>query len=184
MLQQAVKAGFVFALDTQARAPGTLNWQANGCEKAIEMRHFVQARIMNTRPVDELLTWTSDHRESAMITAAPTSAGSASSHDGVETWHSFSAGAHYDPDNVAPTACSSAFDEHIDAPGSRLRLARTSRRRDRQLGGLGPAPAPDGAGTVALGDQALGGCWSSAPEPGIRHCEVNASARGPLRSCR
>ena len=40
-----------------------------------------------------------------------------SAHDGIESWHCFSAGAHYDPDNVAFGALIGA-DEHLVAPGA------------------------------------------------------------------
>jgi mannose-6-phosphate isomerase-like protein (cupin superfamily) len=40
-----------------------------------------------------------------------------SAQDGIESWHCFSAGAHYDPDNVAFGALIGA-DEHLLAPGA------------------------------------------------------------------
>ncbi len=64
LLQQAIEAGCVFTIDTDAHAPGQLDWQANGCEKALECE-VDPARIMNTRGVDDLLAWTADHSESA-----------------------------------------------------------------------------------------------------------------------
>lgn len=101
-----------------------------------------------------------------------------SSFDGVRSWHCFSAGAHYAPDNVAYGAVI-GVDEHLVAPGSgfdwhghrgvtivsyvvsgRLRH-EDDRGRVRMVG----------AGELLV--QHSGG--------GIRHCEVNASAREPLR---
>ena len=38
-------------------------------------------------------------------------------HDGIETWHCFSAGAHYDPDNVAYGPMIGC-DEHLVGPGA------------------------------------------------------------------
>ncbi len=64
LLEQAIEAGCVFTIDTDAHAPGQLDWQSNGCEKAIETG-VDPARIMNTRAVDDLLAWTADHSESA-----------------------------------------------------------------------------------------------------------------------
>jgi len=60
LLQQAIDAGCVFSIDTDAHAPGQLDWQPNGCEKAVECGLDPQ-RIVNTRSLDDLLAWTADH---------------------------------------------------------------------------------------------------------------------------
>jgi putative hydrolase len=60
LLQQAIEVGCLFSIDTDAHAPGQLDWQPNGCEKAIECG-LDPARIVNTRSVDDLLAWTADH---------------------------------------------------------------------------------------------------------------------------
>jgi putative hydrolase len=60
LLLQAIEAGCLFSIDTDAHAPGQLDWQPNGCEKAVECE-LDPARIVNTRSVDELLAWTADH---------------------------------------------------------------------------------------------------------------------------
>jgi putative hydrolase len=52
-----VELGCEFAIDTDAHAPGQLDWQGNGCERAVETGVPVE-RVINTRPVDELLSWT------------------------------------------------------------------------------------------------------------------------------
>jgi putative hydrolase len=47
-------------IDTDAHAPGQLEWQRNGCEQAV--RAGVPAeRVMNARPMDEFLDWTAGH---------------------------------------------------------------------------------------------------------------------------
>ncbi len=60
LLSQAVDAGCLFSIDTDAHAPGQLDWQVNGCERAIECR-VDPCRIVNTWAMDELLAWTADH---------------------------------------------------------------------------------------------------------------------------
>lgn len=61
LLRMAVEAGCYFALDTDAHAPGQLEWQPYGCERAAACDVPVE-RIVNTWPVDELLAWTARHR--------------------------------------------------------------------------------------------------------------------------
>ncbi|CAM3165024.1 PHP domain-containing protein [Prescottella defluvii] len=57
LIELAVDIGCLFAIDTDAHAPGQLAWQGLGCERAI--RCGVEAgRVVNTWPVDELLAWT------------------------------------------------------------------------------------------------------------------------------
>jgi len=57
LIDLAVDIGCLFAIDTDAHAPGQLSWQGLGCERAI--RCGVEAgRVVNTWPADELLTWT------------------------------------------------------------------------------------------------------------------------------
>ena len=57
LLRQAVEAGCEFAIDTDAHAPGQLDWQAYGCERAEECE-VPPDRIVNTRNADTLLEWT------------------------------------------------------------------------------------------------------------------------------
>ncbi|MGY2066421.1 PHP domain-containing protein [Blastococcus sp. SYSU DS0619] len=58
LLTLAVELGCEFAIDTDAHAPGQLDWQYNGCERAIECGVPAE-RVINTRTADELLAWTS-----------------------------------------------------------------------------------------------------------------------------
>ncbi len=60
LLRLAVDIGCVFSIDTDAHAPGQLDWQRNGCEKAVESEVPVE-RIVNTWARAELLAWTADH---------------------------------------------------------------------------------------------------------------------------
>lgn len=57
LLSLAVDIGCEFAIDTDAHAPGQLDWQYNGVERAIECAVPVD-RVINTRDADDLLAWT------------------------------------------------------------------------------------------------------------------------------
>lgn len=57
LLRQAVQAGCLFSIDTDAHAPGQLDWQLYGCARAQECEVPVD-RIVNSWPLDRLLTWT------------------------------------------------------------------------------------------------------------------------------
>jgi putative hydrolase len=57
LLTLAVELGCEFAVDTDAHAPGQLDWQGNGCERAVECGVPVD-RVVNTRPAEQLLAWT------------------------------------------------------------------------------------------------------------------------------
>ncbi len=50
-------AGCLFSIDTDAHAPGQLDWQAYGCARA-EAAQVPVDRIVNTWPLDRLLDWT------------------------------------------------------------------------------------------------------------------------------
>lgn len=60
LLSLALSAGCVVVVDTDAHAPGQLEWQRYGCEQAARVGVPVE-RIMNALPVDDLLAWTSGH---------------------------------------------------------------------------------------------------------------------------
>jgi putative hydrolase len=60
LLRQAVEAGCVFSIDTDAHAPGQLDWQPYGCARAEECG-VPPERIVNTKPVDDLLAWATTH---------------------------------------------------------------------------------------------------------------------------
>ncbi|WP_307238706.1 PHP domain-containing protein [Kineosporia succinea] len=57
LLRQAAEAGCVFAIDTDAHAPGQLDWQIIGASRAVECGVTAE-RVINTWGADELLTWT------------------------------------------------------------------------------------------------------------------------------
>ena len=62
LLQSAVEIGCLFAINTDAHAPGQLAWQPYGCARAAEMG-VPQDRIVNTWPVEQLLDWTGRHAD-------------------------------------------------------------------------------------------------------------------------
>lgn len=61
LLRLAVAAGTFFAIDTDAHAPGQLDWQVLGCERAVECGVPTE-RVINTWPADRLVTWTRTRR--------------------------------------------------------------------------------------------------------------------------
>jgi putative hydrolase len=60
LLRDAVDAGCLFSIDTDAHAPGQLDWQRNGCERAVECQVPAE-RIVNAWSREDLLAWTADH---------------------------------------------------------------------------------------------------------------------------
>ncbi|MEV0001435.1 PHP domain-containing protein [Micromonospora sp. NPDC050980] len=57
LIRRALEAGCRFAIDTDAHAPGQLDWQRFGCERAA--RCGVPAdRVVNTWTAERLVTWT------------------------------------------------------------------------------------------------------------------------------
>ena len=60
LLRLAVEAGCLFSVDTDAHAPGQLDWQVNGCERAARCAVDTQ-RVVNTWAMPQLLAWTADH---------------------------------------------------------------------------------------------------------------------------
>ncbi|MCA2215769.1 PHP domain-containing protein [Jidongwangia harbinensis] len=61
MLTVAVEAGCLFSIDTDAHAPGQLDWLRFGCERAALCGVPVD-RVVNTWPVEQLLDWTRSHQ--------------------------------------------------------------------------------------------------------------------------
>lgn len=57
LLRLAVEAGCLFAIDTDAHAPGQLDWLDSGCRRA-EMFGIQPDRVINTRPAAELASGT------------------------------------------------------------------------------------------------------------------------------
>jgi putative hydrolase len=60
LLELALEWGCSIAIDTDAHAPGQLEWQPFGCEKAA--RHGIEADdVVNTRTADDLVAWATGH---------------------------------------------------------------------------------------------------------------------------
>jgi putative hydrolase len=53
LLRQAAEAGCLFAIDTDAHAPGQLDWLDNGCERA-ERAGITPDRVLNTRAAADI----------------------------------------------------------------------------------------------------------------------------------
>ncbi len=60
LLRLAVEADCRFAINTDAHAPGQLDWQRFGCARAA-LCGVPADRVVNTWPVDQLLAWTDSH---------------------------------------------------------------------------------------------------------------------------
>jgi putative hydrolase len=58
LLQLAVELDCLFSIDTDAHAPGQLDWQAFGCVRAEECGVRVES-VVNARDAEALLAWTS-----------------------------------------------------------------------------------------------------------------------------
>ena len=56
LLQQAIDLGCLFSIDSDAHAPGQLDFQVYGCARAEELG-IAPDRIVNTWPADRLLEW-------------------------------------------------------------------------------------------------------------------------------
>ncbi|MER0444083.1 PHP domain-containing protein [Streptomyces sp. Edi4] len=59
LLTRAVEAGVLFSIDTDAHAPGQLDWQIYGCARAEECG-VPQERVVTAWPLEDLLSWTRD----------------------------------------------------------------------------------------------------------------------------
>lgn len=68
LLRLAMAAGTLFAIDTDAHAPGQLDWQILGCERAVECG-VPPGRVVNTWSADQLLVWTRTRRPPARAAA-------------------------------------------------------------------------------------------------------------------
>ena len=60
LLRLAIEAGCLTSIDTDAHAPGQLEWQPYGCDRAARCAVPVDS-IVNSWSVDDLLAWTADH---------------------------------------------------------------------------------------------------------------------------
>jgi putative hydrolase len=62
LLRLAVEAGCLFSIDTDAHAPGQLDWQPYGCARAA-LCGVDPATVVNTWPAKELLAWAGRSKE-------------------------------------------------------------------------------------------------------------------------
>ena len=60
LLRLAVETGCRFSIDTDAHAPGQLDWLPHGCARAVECE-VPPDRVVNTMPVDHLVAWARSH---------------------------------------------------------------------------------------------------------------------------
>ncbi len=60
LLRLALEMGCVFTIDSDAHAPGQLDWQAVGSDRAEECGVPAE-RVMNTRDIPGLLAWAKEH---------------------------------------------------------------------------------------------------------------------------
>ena len=61
LLKLAVDIGCRFSIDTDAHAPGQLDWQYIGCDRAAECG-VTEDRVINTRSAEMLLSWSASRR--------------------------------------------------------------------------------------------------------------------------
>ncbi|GGW46306.1 PHP domain-containing protein [Streptomyces lucensis JCM 4490] len=69
LLRKAVAAGVLFSVDTDAHAPGQLDWQLLGCARAEECGVPAE-RVVTTWSADELLGWTREGRTPERVAGA------------------------------------------------------------------------------------------------------------------
>ncbi|MER5194335.1 PHP domain-containing protein [Streptomyces sp. NPDC002755] len=69
LLRRAVEAGALFSVDTDAHAPGQLDWQILGCARAEECE-VPEERIVTAWSQADLLAWTREGRVPAGVTGA------------------------------------------------------------------------------------------------------------------
>jgi putative hydrolase len=60
LIDLALRAGCLFSIDTDAHAPGQLDWQILGCARAAEVG-VPADRIVNTWPLERLMNWARTH---------------------------------------------------------------------------------------------------------------------------
>jgi putative hydrolase len=60
LIRVALEAGCIFAINTDAHAPGQLDWQRFGCERAA-LCGVPADRVVNTWPADQLVDWAAEH---------------------------------------------------------------------------------------------------------------------------
>lgn len=62
VLEVALEWGCKVSIDTDAHAPGQLEWQPHGCDKAARLEVPLES-IVNTWPAADLLAWTASHAD-------------------------------------------------------------------------------------------------------------------------
>jgi putative hydrolase len=62
MLRLAVELGCLVSIDTDAHAPGQLEWLTLGCEQAVQAG-VKAGSVVNSWPLERLLEWTASHDE-------------------------------------------------------------------------------------------------------------------------
>ena len=60
LLEQAVAAGCFVSIDTDAHAPGQLEWQVLGCQQAVDAAVPIE-RVVNSWDADRLIAWAAGH---------------------------------------------------------------------------------------------------------------------------
>jgi putative hydrolase len=86
LLRLALEIGCRFSIDTDGHAPGQLEWQYIGCDRAAECG-VTEDRVINTQSADDLVKWT---RSRAMA------------HSGERGIHPAAHGRHDEPDGSVP----------------------------------------------------------------------------------
>jgi histidinol phosphatase-like PHP family hydrolase len=66
LLSLAVETGCWFSIDTDAHAPGQLDWQPYGCARAEECEVPAE-RVVNTWSADDLLAWTRNKGQGTVV---------------------------------------------------------------------------------------------------------------------
>ncbi|HZN73913.1 MAG TPA: PHP domain-containing protein, partial [Micromonosporaceae bacterium] len=61
LLRLALEAGCRFSIDTDAHAPGQLDWLRYGCDRAVQCG-IDPSMVINTLSADELMTWAATHQ--------------------------------------------------------------------------------------------------------------------------
>jgi putative hydrolase len=64
LLSRAVELGCSFAIDTDAHAPGQLEWLGRGCRNAVAAGVPFE-RVVNSKAADDLVAWAADHGKAA-----------------------------------------------------------------------------------------------------------------------
>ncbi|GGP59520.1 PHP domain-containing protein [Streptomyces calvus] len=69
LLRRAVDAGVLFSVDTDAHAPGQLDWQILGCARAQECG-VPPGRVVTTWSLEQVLAWTRERKVPSGVTGA------------------------------------------------------------------------------------------------------------------